>query len=44
MTPPKRKVEVFIDILLGTSIIAQALYRITPAKLVEFKVQLHELL
>jgi hypothetical protein len=42
--PPEREVEVIIDVLLGTSPIAQSLYWMTPVKLVELKVQLQELL
>jgi len=42
--PPEREVEVTIDVLLGTSPIAQSLYRMAPAKLVELKIQLQELL
>jgi len=40
----EREVEVTIDILPGTSLIAQSLYRMTPAELEELKIQLQELL
>lgn len=36
--PPKKKVEVFIDMLSDTSPIAQSPYRMTPAELTELKV------
>ena len=42
--PPEREVEVTIDILPGTSPIAQSPYRMAPAELAELKVQLQELL
>jgi hypothetical protein len=42
--PPEREVEVTIDILPGTSPIAQSPYRMTPAELAELKIQLQELL
>ena len=42
--PPEREVEVIIDILPGTSPIAQSPYRMAPAELAELKVQLQELL
>jgi hypothetical protein len=42
--PPEREVEVTIDILPGTSPIAQSPYRMAPAELAELKIQLPELL
>jgi hypothetical protein len=42
--PPEREVEVTIDILPGTSPIAQSPYRMAPAELAELKIQLQELL
>jgi hypothetical protein len=42
--PPEREVEVSIDVLLGTTPIAQALYRMAPVELAELKFQLQELL
>jgi hypothetical protein len=42
--PPEREVEVNIDVLIGTSSIAQSPYRMTPAKVAELKIQLQELL
>ena len=42
--PPKREVEVTIDVLPGTSPIAQSPYRMAPAELAELKIQLQELL
>jgi len=41
--PPKRKVEVTIDILSGVSPIAQPPYRMAPKELDELKIQLQEL-
>jgi hypothetical protein len=42
--PPEREVEVLIETLPGTTPVAQALYRMAPAELVELKIQLQELL
>jgi hypothetical protein len=42
--PPKREVEVSIDVLSGTTPIAQAPYRMAPVELAELKFQLQELL
>jgi hypothetical protein len=42
--PPKREVEVTIDVLPGTFSIAQSPYRMAPAKLAKLKIQLLELL
>ena len=42
--PPVREVEVSIDILLGTTPIAQTPYRMAPAEFAELKIQLQELL
>jgi hypothetical protein len=42
--PPVREVEVSIDILPGTTPIAQAPYRMAPAEFAELKIQLQELL
>jgi hypothetical protein len=42
--PPEREVEVTIDVLPGTSPIAQSPYRMAPAELAELKIQLQELL
>jgi hypothetical protein len=41
---PRKEVEVFIDLLPGTSPIAQSPYRMTLVELVELKIQLQELL
>jgi hypothetical protein len=41
---PRRDVEISIDLLPITSSIAQSPYRMTPAELVELKIQLQELL
>jgi hypothetical protein len=37
--PPEREVKVSIDILSGTTLVAQALYGMAPAELVDLKVQ-----
>lgn len=37
---PKMEVEVFIDVLTSTSLIAQSSYKMTPQELVELKIQL----
>jgi len=42
--PPEIEVEVTIDVLLGTSPIAQSPYRMAPAELAELNIQLQELL
>lgn len=42
--PPVREVEVSIDILLGTTPLAQTPYRMAPAEFAELKIQLQELL
>lgn len=42
--PLVREVEVSIDILLGTTPIAQAPYQMAPAEFAELKIQLQELL
>jgi len=42
--PPEKEVKVSIDILSGITLVAQALYRMAPAELVDLKVQLQELL
>jgi hypothetical protein len=42
--PPEIEVEVTIDVLPGTSPIAQSLYRMAPAELAKLKIQLQELL
>ena len=42
--PPKREIEFEIELLLGTTPISQAPYRMAPAELKELKVQLQELL
>ena len=42
--PPVREVEVSIDILLGTTPIAQTPYRMAPTEFAELKIQLQELL
>ena len=41
--PPNREVEFSIDLVLGTSLISMALYRMALAELKELKVQLQEL-
>ncbi|KAL0545863.1 hypothetical protein IC582_015759 [Cucumis melo] len=41
--PPDREVEFTIELLLGTTPISQAPYRMAPSKLKELKVQLQEL-
>lgn len=42
--PLVREVEVSIDMLLGTTPIAQAPYQMAPAEFAELKIQLQELL
>jgi hypothetical protein len=42
--PLEKEVEVIIDVLFGMSLIAQSLYQMVPAELVELEIQLHELL
>jgi hypothetical protein len=42
--PLEKKVEVIIDVLFGMSLIAQSLYQMVSAELVELEIQLHELL
>ena len=42
--PPKREVDLSIEILPGTTSISRALYRMAPSKLKVLKVQLQELL
>ncbi|XP_057969387.1 uncharacterized protein LOC131158533 [Malania oleifera] len=42
--PPDREVEFTIELTPGTAPISKASYRMAPAKLREFKEQLHELL
>ena len=42
--PPKREVDLFIEVLLGTIPIFRAPYRMAPTELKELKTQLHELL
>jgi hypothetical protein len=42
--PPDREVEVSIDVLPGTTPVAQPPYRMAPAELAELKIQLQELL
>jgi len=42
--PPDREVEVSIDVLPGTTFVAQPPYRMAPAELGELKIQLQELL
>ena len=41
--PLEREVEVSIDLLPGITSIAQSPYRMTPIKLAELKIKLHEL-
>jgi hypothetical protein len=41
--PPEREVEFYIDLLLGTALIAKRLYRMAPTKLAELKLQIAEL-
>ena len=41
--PPNREAEFSIDLVLGTSPISMAPYKIAPAELKELKVQLQEL-
>ena len=38
--PPEREVEVSLDIIFGTALIAQSPYIITPTKLIKLKIQL----
>ena len=40
--PPEREVEFFIDLVLGTTSISKAPYRMIPTELVELKKQLEE--
>ena len=42
--PPKREVNLFIEVLPGTILISKAPYRMAPTELKEFKTQLQELL
>ena len=42
--PPNREVEFFIDLILGTGPVSMAPYRMAPAKLVELKKQIKDLL
>jgi len=42
--PPNRDVEFSIDLVPGTGLVSMAPYRMAPAKLVEFKSQIEELL
>ena len=42
--PPKTEIDSKIELLLGTTLISQAPYRMAPAELEELKVQLQELL
>lgn len=35
--PPRWEIEVFIEVLLGTTLISQALYRVALIELVELK-------
>jgi hypothetical protein len=42
--PPKRAIEIKIELQPGTTPIAKALYRMTPVELVELKIQLKEFL
>jgi hypothetical protein len=42
--PPDREIEFSIDLLLGSSLISKALYRMAPVELKELKEQLQELL
>jgi hypothetical protein len=41
---PEREVEVFKNTILGTVLIAQSPYKMTPMELAELKIQLQELL
>ena len=42
--PPKRKVDLFIEVLPGTVPISRVPYRMAPTELKELKTQLQELL
>ena len=42
--PPERELDLSIEILLGTTPISRAPYRMVPTELKELKIQLHELL
>ena len=42
--PPNKEVEFTIDLVLGTTPISKALYRMSPVELKDLKVQLQELL
>ena len=41
---PEREVDLSVEILLGTTPISRAPYRMAPTELNELKIQLHELL
>ncbi len=42
--PPDREIEFVVDLILGTTLISKAPYRMAPAKLKELKAQLQDLL
>ena len=42
--PPNREIEFTIELVPGTALISQPPYRMAPAKLIELKKQLQELL
>ena len=42
--PPKREVNLSIEVMHGTTPISRAPYRMDPTELKELKTQLHELL
>ena len=41
--PPEREVDLFVEILPGTTPISRAPYRMAPTELKELKIQLQEL-
>ena len=42
--PPEREVDLYIEVVLGTTHISKAPYRMAPTELKELKTQLQELL
>ena len=42
--PPEREVDLYIEVVQGTTLISRAPYRMAPTELKELKTQLHELL
>lgn len=42
--PPKRHLEFMNDVVLGVALIAKATYNLTPRKMQELSILIHELL